>query len=199
MIFREPLNNDSPFALVQPLIPDEQHIIEIETWKLSYCRVKVRTETGISFFIVDLESKSIIYNEGDHILIAGSFLKFKRDGKEGLLDVEKHYTRQPSYIWREIIPCAYSRIIDDLDCNGMVRAIQDDGKWGIIDRFNRVIVPFDYCHISPIYPLIDGRYRIIVRKSQVEPEFNLFIAQDYSLEEGDTDVPILTGEVICSL
>lgn len=197
MIFRAPFNYDSVFSIVQPLVPDELQVIEIETWKHFYCRVKAKTGTSVTFFMVDLESKSIIYNEGDHIQVAGSYLKLKRNGKEGLIDVEKHYTPHLSYIWRVIIPCAYSRIVDVLDGKGLVRVIKDDGKWGIIDRFNRVIVPFDYYHISPLYPSTNGKYHIIVRKAEVEPEYNMFIAPDYSLEKGNTDVPILTGEVLC--
>ena len=66
-------------------------------------------------------------------------------------------------------------------------------------RVNRIIVPFEYAHLSPIFPLVDGRYHIIARKDSDQPEFNLFLSDNYSIDIGDQDVPRLTGEVICSI
>lgn len=196
MIIRKSFKNNDIWGLVQAMLPNEE-IIEIETWKLNYLRIMMKAGQGVNYLIVDAGSKLVAYPKGDIIQSAGAFLKVIRDGKEGLIDVVDHFNPK-SYTWHEIIPCDYSKIIDYLDYRGLIRVIKD-GNWGVIDRFNRIIVPFEYAHLSPIVPLVDGRYHIIARKDSDQPEFNLFLSDNYSIDIGDQDVPRLTGEVICSI
>lgn len=179
--------------IVQNLFPDEK-ILEIGLWKESYYRVMIKVGDGVDFFIVDVSKNDIIYKEGDWIQVAGQYIKVRRGGKEGLIDVEECLNPR-KYIWHQVIPCSYSRIIDFLDVNGLIRVIIDD-RWGIIDRFNQIVVSIEYNHLSPIYPLVDGRYRVIARKDIDEPEFNLYISKNYFVEVGNYDVARLTGDVI---
>ena len=176
---------------VQRIVP-EGKVIEIETWKYNYCRVLLMVEQRVNSYIVDIVSNQIVFC-GD-AMIAGSFLKIYNEGKEGLIDVQEHYNPH-CYSLHQIIPCNYTKIIDDFDDVGLIRVVTDD-KWGIIDGFNKTIIPIEYAHLSPIYPLIDGRYRVIAKKYPNEPEFNIYIKKNYLIDKGDWDVPLLTGEII---
>lgn len=197
MIIHNSSEGHDLWALVQSILPNEE-IVEIATWKCDYLRVMVKAGQGVDFIIVDAGTKTVAYPKGDWIQTSGSLLKVTRNGKQGLIDVVVDHFNPRSYTWHEIIPCAYSEIIDCLGYTGLIRVIKE-GKWGIVDRFNRTIVPFKYAHLSPVYPLVDGRYRIIAREDLNQPEFNLFLANNYSIERGNQDVPKLKGNVICSI
>ena len=120
------------------------------------------------------------------------------DGGEGLIAPRVTCSPAIKYEWEVIIPCDYSRIVDIFNAHGLVRVIKE-GKWGVIDASNNIIIPIEYNHLSPIYPLENGQYKVIARKNAGESEFNLFIRKNYTVTTGDGNVPRLRGPVILSL
>ena len=181
---------------VKQIIPNEV-ILDIESWKSDFYRVKVKYGQRINYYIIDLFHKVIALK--DYWVTAhGNHLKYRQNGKEGLISPVSQDFPITQYYWDVIIPCDYSSIIDYLDEHGLIRVINNN-KWGIIDAFNNIVVPIEYSHLSPIYPLVNGQYRVIALKNPGEAEFNLLINKKYSIEKGDNDVPLLKGHVIHTL
>lgn len=188
MRIRKREDNQTVWDAVSGMLPN-RIILEIEFWRGDFYRVMVESGDGVSFFIIDLAYR-IIALEGYRIQTAGYYLKLINKG-EGLIEPFLKSVRPPLYQWRTIIPCDYSQIVDHLDGAGLIRVIKDN-KWGIIDGFNNTVVPLEYNHLSPIYPLVDGRYKVIATKTG-EPEHNLYINKSYTIQEGNHDVPVLQG------
>lgn len=194
MRIRNREDNQPIWDAVSSILPNEI-ILEIEFWRDNFYRVMVKSGDSVSFCIIDLVYK-IIALKGYGVQTAGHYLKLINKG-EGLLEPILTSVNPPHYQWNTVIPCDYSRIVDYLDGTGLIRVIKDS-QWGIIDRFNNTVVPIKYSHLSPIYPLVDGRYKVIATKAG-EPEFNLFINKSYTLQKGDQDVPILRGLIVDSI
>lgn len=184
--------NPTIWDIATSIIKDHP-IVRIELWKESFYRVIVRVGDGIDFYIIDI-NRHIIALYGYWVEAHGNHLKLRQNGEGLIRPIEKGFP-VTGYEWEVIIPCDYSSIIDYLDEKGLIRVIKN-GKCGIINEFNNVVVPIEYTHLSPIYPLNDGSYRVIARKSDNEQEYNLIIRKGYSLEKGNNDVPILRGQII---
>lgn len=188
--------------LAKSILPNEI-IYEIGHWRDGLYRVMVDSEKGydpnhISFdcYIIDIHNK-VIALEGYYVIPHGAYLKIM-DGGEGLISPRVTCSPAIKYEWEVIIPCDYSRIVDIFNAHGLVRVIKE-GKWGVIDASNNIIIPIEYNHLSPIYPLENGQYKVIARKNAGESEFNLFIRKNYTVTTGDGNVPRLRGPVILSL
>lgn len=196
MWLRSKDENPNIWEIVQSIIPNEI-IKEIESSNYGLYRVMVKSGGGIDFYMIDIHN-NIVALKGLWVQTHGSHLKLRDNGKEGLISLRQIGIPVTRYECDVIIPCDYSRIIDCLDMHGLVRVIKD-GKWGIIDQFNQIVVPIEYVHLSPIYPLEDGQYKVIARRSAGEYEFNLLIKKNYSIRIGNNDVPKLRGNVILTL
>lgn len=195
MTIRKREENITIWDEVSGILPNKI-ILEIEFWKGDFFRVMVDSDNGVSVYIIDLAYK-VIALEGYWVQTAGLYLKLINNG-EGLLEPILTSVNPPHYQWKTVIPCEYSQIVDYLDGTGLIRVIKE-GKWGVIDALNNIIIPIEYNHLSPIYPLENGQFKVIARKNAGESEFNLFIRKNYTVTTGDGNVPRLIGPVILSL
>ena len=195
MTIRKREENSKLWDEVSGILPDKS-ILEIEFWKGDFFRVMVDSDNGVSVYIIDLAYK-IIALKGYWVQTAGHYLKLLNDG-EGLIEPILTSVKPPHYQWKTVIPCDYSQIVDYLDGTGLVRVIKE-GKWGIIDVFNNIIIPIEYNHLSPIYPLENGQYKVMARKNAGEAELNLFIKKNHTVTTGDGNVPNLRGPVILTI
>ena len=195
MTIRKREENITIWDEVSGILPNKI-ILEIEFWKGDFFRVMVDSDNGVSVYIIDLAYK-VIALEGYWVQTAGHYLKLKND-REGLIEPILTSVKPAHYQWKTVIPCDYSQIVDYLDGTGLIRVIKE-GKWGIIDAFNNIIIPIKYNHLSPIYPLENGQYKVIARKNAGESEFNLFIKNNYAVTTGDGNVPRLRGPVFLTI
>lgn len=185
--------NPTLWDSIQQIIPNET-IKEIIDWRNLF-RVMFKSDERINFYMIDVDNK-IIALKDFWVSPHGAHLKL-RDNGEGLISPRAIGIPVSKYEWDIIIPCEYSHIIDYLDEHGLVRVIKN-GKWGIVDQFNNIVVPIEYNHLSPIYPLANGLYKVIAQKNPGEAEYNLFIKRIYSIEKGNYNVPLLRGNDVLS-